>query len=240
MNIVVTRPRDQAAQLMHKIEQQGGNPLLFPLLEIMPARDQATLLHQIHHLPQADIIIFISPNAVKYGMAAIGKLPQGKLIVAVGQGTARSLRESGVSDILVPSERFDSEGVLALPDLRHVAGKRIMILRGDGGRELLGDTLQARGAIVEYVTCYLRGKPTFDAARLLSAQPDVLIVTSSEALRHLYELTHDTLLDKALFVIHERIAAAARELGWREVRVAGAGDDDMLAALIAWAKQRRE
>lgn len=240
MNIVVTRPRDQAAQLMQKIEQQGGNPLLFSLLEIKPAGDQVALQEQIHRLPQADIIIFISPNAVKYGMAAIGRLPESKQIVAVGHGTARSLQELGVRDVLVPTERQDSEGVLALPALQNVAGKQVMILRGDGGRELLGDTLKQRGADVEYVTCYLRSKPNFDATQLLSAQPDVLIVTSSEALRHLYGLIRDTLLDKALFVIHERIAAAARELGWREVRVAGAGDDDMLAGLIAWAKHRRE
>jgi len=151
LKIAVTRPRDQAARLARHIEQAGGIPLLFPLLDIAPAQDQRVLREQISRLAEFDLAIFISPNAVQYGMAAIraaGELPQKLKIATVGQGSAKALRELGIAEVIAPAERFDSEGLLALPELQHVAGWRVLILRGDGGRELLGDTLRARGAVM--------------------------------------------------------------------------------------------
>src|SRR3989338_8880463 len=163
LKIAVTRPRDQAARLARRIEQAGGIPLLFPLLDIAPVQDQQALHKQISRLAQKeplaasfeerqfDLAIFISPNAVQYGMAAIraaGELPQNLKIATVGQGSAKALRELGIANVIAPAERFDSEGLLALPELQDVAGWRVLIFRGDGGRELLGDTLKARGAAV--------------------------------------------------------------------------------------------
>src|SRR5450631_4196009 len=159
LTIVVTRPRDQAAQLAQRIEQAGGIPLLFPLLDITAVQDTKTLFEQIARLGQFNLAIFISPNAVHYGMAAIraaGAVLNSLKIATVGQSSAKALRESGISNVIAPTERFDSEGLLALPELQNVAGWRVMIFRGDGGRELLGDTLKARGATVEYATCYQR------------------------------------------------------------------------------------
>ena len=102
------------------------------------------------------------------------------------------MHEQGIDHVIVPTERFDSEGLLALPELQNVAGMRVMIFRGDGGRELLGDTLKARGATVEYVTCYLRSKSDLDVGALLTATPDALTVTSSEALSHLWEMLDES------------------------------------------------
>lgn len=247
LRIAVTRPRDQAAPLARHIEQAGGIPLLFPLLDIAPAADQAALREQVSRLARFDLVIFISPNAVQYGMAAIraaGELPKNLRIAAVGQASAKALRELGVAGVVAPVERFDSEGLLALPELQDVAGWRVLILRGDGGRELLGDTLRARGATVEYAACYRRSKPQQDIAALLGAAPDALTVTSSEALDHLWRLPdetrRDSVCDIPLFVPHRRIADLAQQQGWRQIFLTGAGDDGLLSALIAWARQKTE
>ncbi|MDD5299536.1 MAG: uroporphyrinogen-III synthase [Gallionella sp.] len=245
LKIAVTRPREQAAQLARSIEQAGGIPLLFPLLDIAPVQEQQALHEQLSRLAQFDLTIFISPNAVQYGMAAIraaGGLPRATRVATIGQGSAKALHELGIADVIAPAERFDSEGLLALPELQDVAGWRVLILRGDGGRELLGDTLRARGATVEYAACYRRSKPQQDVAALLEAAPDALTVTSSEALEHLWQMQgggaqRDSLCGIPLFVPHERIAGLARRQGWRQVLLTGAGDDGLLSALIAWSPE---
>jgi len=247
LKITVTRPRDQAAQLARRIEQVGGIPLLFPLLDIAAAQDPQALHEQISRLAQFNLAIFISPNAVQYGMAAIraaGDLPPTLKIATVGQGSAKALRELGIVDVIAPAERFDSEGLLALPELQNVAGQRVLIFRGDGGRELLGDTLRERGATVEYAACYRRSKPQQDVAALLDAAPDALTVTSSEALDYLWQMLDDAQRDSVcgipLFVPHTRIAELAHRQGWRQVRLTDAGGDGLLFALIAWSSEDRE
>ena len=243
LKIVVTRPRDQAVQLAQRIEHAGGVPLLFPLLDIAPVQDTRVLHEQITRLPRFDLAIFISPNAVRYGMAAIcaaGELPPKLKIATVGQGSAKALRESGITNAIAPAERFDSEGLLALPELQGVSGWRVMIFRGDGGRELLGDTLRARGATVEYAACYQRSKPQQDIGALVSAAPDAISVTSSEALGYLWQMldggAQAALRDTPLFVPHQRIAELARQQGWHQVLLTGSGDDGLLSALVAWNK----
>jgi uroporphyrinogen-III synthase len=245
LKIVVTRPRDQAVQLAQRIEHAGGVPLLFPLLDITAVQDTRELHEQISRLAQFDLAIFISPNAVHYGISAIraaGELPAKLKIATVGQGSARALRELGITNVIAPAERFDSEGLLALPELQDVSGWRVMIFRGDGGRELLGNTLRARGATVEYAVCYQRSKPQQDIGALVSAAPDAITVTSSEALGYLWQMLDDgaqaVLRDTPLFVPHQRIAELARQQGWHQVMLAGSGDDGLLAALAAWAHQR--
>ena len=245
LKVVVTRPRDQALQLAQKIEQAGGVPLLFPLLDITAAHDTDTLNEQIARLGQFDLAIFISPNAVHYGIAAIraaGDIPPKLKIATVGQGSAKALRESGIVNVIAPAERFDSEGLLALPELQNVSGWRVMILRGDGGRELLGDTLRERGATVEYAACYQRSKLQQDKGVLLDAGPDAISVTSSEALGYLWQMLNENdravLRNTPLFVPHARIAMLAHEQGWSHVQVTASGDDGMLSGLITWAHQR--
>lgn len=241
LKILVTRPRDQADFLMQRIEQAGGIPLLFPLLEIESIPDKSTLLEQVSRLSQFNLAVFISPNAVKYGMAAIqaaGSIPTGLRIATVGQGSAKALHALGVSDVIAPAERFDSEGLLALPELHHISGWHVMIFRGNGGRELLGDTLRARGAKVEYAACYQRSKPQWDASALLDAAPDAITVTSSEALAYLWQMFEKpqgaSICDIPLFVPHKRIAELARQQGWQKVRLTEAGDEGLLSALVAW------
>ncbi len=245
LNIVVTRPREQAAQLARLIAQAGGQAILFPLLEISPVADPQPMRALVARLPQFNLAIFISPNAVRYGMEAIhaaGALPDTLKIATIGPGSARALRDYGGQDIIAPQDKFDSEALLALPALQQVTGWRVLIFRGDGGRELLGDTLKARGATVEYAACYQRAKPQQDVSTLLAADPHVITVTSSEALGYLWDMLDSEararLAALPLFVPHARIAEAAFKLRWREVVTTAAGDDGLLAGLITWSNQR--
>ncbi len=247
LNIVVTRPREQAAQLAQRITQAGGQAIFFPLLEISPVTDPQPLRALVARLSEFNLAIFISPNAVRYGMEAIlteGALPATLKIATVGQGSARALHDWGAREIIAPQDRFDSEALLALPELQQVKGWRVLIFRGDGGRELLGNTLKARGAAVEYAACYQRAKPQQDASILLAAHPHAITVTSSEALGYLWDMLdvpNRTLLTAVpLFVPHARIAEAAHKLGWREVVTTAGGDDGLLLGLIAWAGQKTE
>lgn len=235
LKVLVTRPRDQAFTLAQAIGQQGGTAVLCPMLEIAPVPDLLRLQEQVSHVEQADLAIFISPNAVQYGMAATGgKVPAN--VATVGEGSAKALRVLGIAHVIVPVERFDSEGLLARPELQNIDGWHVMIFRGDGGRELLGDTLRERGARVEYVTCYLRCKPQCPVSEL--AGVDLITVTSSEALNHLSQMIVDSkaVFDRPLFVIHPRIAELAKRLGWSKVYLTESGDEGLLAGLQAWAK----
>jgi uroporphyrinogen-III synthase len=247
LTVVVTRPRDQAARLVRSIEQSGGIPLLFPLLEITAVQETGLLNEQISRLGNFNLAIFISPNAVHYGIDAIravGSIPLSLKIATVGQGSANALRKSGIPRVIAPTERFDSEALLELPELQNVSGWRVMIFRGDSGREMLGDTLKARGATVEYATCYQRSKPQLDTGMLLAAAPDAITVTSSEALGYLWQSLNqndrEALRNTPLFVPHVRIAGLAREQGWAQVQVTASGDDGMISALITWAHQVSE
>ncbi len=245
LNIVVTRPREQAAQLAQRITQAGGQAILFPLLKISPATDPQPLRALVARLFEFNLAIFISPNAVRYGMEAMqpaGALPDTLKIATIGQGSAKALRDYGVQNIIAPQAKFDSEALLALPELQQVTGWRVLIFRGDGGRELLGDMLKARGATVEYAACYQRAKPQQDVGTLLAAHPHAITVTSSEALGYLWDMLDEVgrahLVAVPLFVPHARIAEAAKRLSWRKVVPTAGGDDGLLSGLIAWAKDR--
>ena len=245
--IVVTRPLAQAAPLAEAITAAGGKPLIFPLLEITAAPDPAPLAEALAAIDGYSLAIFISPNAVDYSVPALlahRPWPAGLKPAAVGQGTARALAELGVGGCIVPSERFDSEALLALPALaaKEVAGRRVAIFRGDGGRELLADTLRARGAQVDCVTCYRRSGPSEGVAPLLAAwqagQLDALTVSSSEGLRYLVDLLdatgRDYLRTTPVFVPHARIAENATALGLQRVILTGPADAGIIAGLRAY------
>lgn len=232
--ILVTRPSHQAGALVQAIAAAGGVPLLHPLLHISPAANPARLSAQLAQLPAFQWLIFVSANAVEFGLAALRQAGQSvrQRVVAVGAGTARALAAHGVTNVLQPAERFDSEGVLALPELQAVAGQHVLIFRGNGGRELLGDTLTERGATVAYAECYQRSLP----ARLEVnwAAVDAVTVTSSEALQHLDSLVPATVRALPLFVPHARIATLAQQRGWQQVFPTASGDAGLLVALQNW------
>ena len=246
LSIAITRPKGQAKLLVQKIRHLGGVSISFPLLEIAPLQNTLPTLEIISRLEEFQLAIFISPNAVHYGMEMINQaqgLPATLLIATIGHSSAMALHELGVHAVIFPRERSDSEALLALPELLEIRGKNVAIFRGDSGRELLGDTLKMRGARVEYASCYHRGKSQCNSADLLAARPDAITVTSSEALLYLAELLNPAniklILQIPLFVTHERIAAAAQKLGWHNIICSSGGDDGIVSALTLWALQKK-
>jgi uroporphyrinogen-III synthase len=247
VRVLVTRPRDQAENLARLIEARGGEAIRFPVIKIAEPQDPRTLLTVIDRLKDFALAIFISPNAVNRAMRLIvarGGLPSGLRVACVGRGSTRELKHSGVDKVIVPPDRFDSEALLELPELQQVAGKRIVIFRGDGGRELLGDTLRERGAEIEYAECYRRLRPSTDTTPLLRrwarGEIDIVSVTSVDGLRNLFDMVgkdgQPWLIRTPIVVVSERMAQVCRELGFTtEPRVAAtAGDEAILEAIQAW------
>ena len=168
--VLVTRPAGQSAPLCRLLEESGCTPLVLPTLAIEPlaiAEATATLRAAL----PCDLAIFISANAMRHALpviAAAGGLPAQCRVATVGAASAAALRAAGFGDLLVPDTRFDSEGLLALPELNTVAGRRVVIFRGEEGRRLLAQTLTMRGAQVHEVVCYRR-RTAVDQAPQLAA-----------------------------------------------------------------------
>ena len=245
--IAVTRPAAQAETLCRAIEEAGGEAFRFPLLEIVPVTDPTVFAPIAARLDTFDIALFVSPNAVEHGLAGLRQIrswPSGLRVAAVGQGSARALDAHGFAGVIAPAEGFDSEAVLALPAFAPevVCGSAVLIVRGDAGRELLGETLTARGARVEYLSCYHRRCPATDPAPLLErvacGRLDAISVTSSEAVNHLARIIGDEGLVRLslvpVFVLHPRIATRCHLYGLEQTFVSGPGDDALLRALIAF------
>ncbi|MBA4143346.1 MAG: uroporphyrinogen-III synthase [Nitrosospira sp.] len=243
INILVTRPAHQADELACGIRRAGGEPVLFPVLEILDTTRQESLLNLIGRLDEFDLAIFISPNAADKALEQIrGKrtFPTRLKVAAVGQATARQLAHYGIDEVIAPATRFDSEALLELEELKQVEGKRIVIFRGDGGRELLGENLVKRGAALEYAECYRRVKPEADITPLqrVGARGEIhgVTMTSSEGLRNLCQMIGEDgqawLKNTPLFVSHERIAHTAGKLGFTHVILAAAGDNGLLEGLL--------
>jgi uroporphyrinogen-III synthase len=242
--IVVTRPARQAGRLAQLLQAQGGNALVFPAIEIMPAGDPRPLAAVIARLDEFDLAVFVSPNAVEHAFAAVRAMrdfPSGLAVAAIGGGTVAALKRAGRTSIIAPA-RFDSESLLDLPELRDIAGRKVIVFRGEGGRELLADTLRARGATVQYAECYRRTRPEIDPAPLLAAwaqgRVHAVTVTSSEGLHNFRAMIGASgerwLARTPLFAPHPRIAQAGRDAGIASVVLTPQGDEGLVQALCAW------
>ena len=241
--IAVTRPREQSQRLAAGIEAAGGVAIVFPLIEIGGPPDPAALDALIDRLDQFDWAFFSSPTAVDQAFERIRArraLPQHWAVAAIGEGTQRALARHGVSDVLAPSARFDSEALLALAPLAAMSGLQALIFRGQAGREALGDGLLARGAQVHYAECYSRHRPESDASVLADAARagalDALVITSSEALHNLVAMCRGldarALWQTEVFVPHARIAVAVQAAGFARVVQTEGGDAGVLRGLI--------
>ena len=244
LGILVTRPERQADPLCELISAKGGRPIRFPALSIAGPKDPVAVKNQLDRIDEFDVALFISPNAVVYALDLLpgATFPRRLKIGAVGQGSARALREHGVTVDILPAERFDSEALLALPELVEVADRRILIFRGNGGRQLLGDTLKRRGAKVEYAEVYQRQCPNLGADLILErwkSDVQLVTVTSSEILDNLTALLGDAgiklLRSTPLVVVSERMRIRAQELGCQEIIVAPrASDHDLITTICKW------
>lgn len=240
----MTRPAAQAGSLCDAIRSRGGVPVCFPVLGIAAIDDMSALDDLADRLDDVDLAFFVSPNAVQHALTAIlarRDWPARTVVATVGKGSERALAEFGFTAVVAPATGFDSEAVLDLPEFQpeSVNGSLVVIFRGDGGRDLLGETLRERGARVEYVTCYRRFRPAEDPAPLLDLAHrgalDAITLTSSEGVGSLVAMVGaegmQALRSVPIFAPHPRIATHARAAGFLKVVETPPGDEGLMQAL---------
>ncbi len=241
--VLVTRAAHQAEPLCNLITRMGGVPVCFPAVAIGGPESPERLEEQLAACSEWALLIFVSPNAVEWGLKLFPqRLPQGAAVAAVGARTAELLQQSGIEVAIVPPGRSDSEALLAMAALQQVSAKRVAIVRGNGGRSLLGDTLKARGAEVEYVEVYRRSQPQSDATALVAAWPQqvsLVTVTSNDLLDNLFSLLGTagaTLLQSTpMVVVSERMQRHAQALGCKQLLLAGGADlGSLQQAICEW------
>jgi len=279
--VVVTRPAGQSRQLTEALQAAGLDVLSFPLLAIGPAADDAPLRAALARLDTFALVVFVSPNAITYALdalagvqgASVAQWPAQVPVAVVGPASVAALAERGITPpacrVIAPAGaaangqgaddaapeaealRFDSEALWARLDPAALAGKPVLIIRGNGGRDWLGDRLREAGAQVEAVEAYQRTLPEPSAMQWQAvrdnlrpgAAPHAWLITSSEAVRNLDALARQHLSpeeDAALRQVqciapHARIAEQALALGFPHVLRAAPGDAGLLAACLQWA-----
>ncbi|EFP65229.1 uroporphyrinogen-III synthase [Ralstonia pickettii] len=258
--VVVTRPRAQAPMLVAALERHGLRTHQFPLLDIAPTPNLDDLRAALGDPSRYALVVFVSPNAVQQAFSAMPegfRWPQEVPVAVVGPASAQALATHGVAppahrvikpDTHADDARQDSEALYARLDVPSLSGREVLIVRGNGGREWLADQLREAGASVRTAEAYRRSVPVPDAAawlalRAVLSSRHAWTLTSSEAVRNLDELARanlspadlDTLHGAPCFASHARIVEQAESLGFRDVTLTGAGDDRLLASVLAWA-----
>lgn len=236
LTVLVTRPEHQANDLIEQLESAGATVLHQPAIEIRGIPHPVIAQAPEHY----DVIIFISQNAVKFGLNSLpvdSTIPSA--IAAIGKATSRALKAHGFNNILQPDSGFTSEDLLALPpfDSDQIANRSILIIRGGAGRETLKQVLEQRGAKVDYLDVYERhpAKPVISAEQIKAS--DCITVSSQQGLENLlalYDLTtRQQLFDKLLIVPSQRCQQKALEIGFSRVEIAAnATDSAMLNCII--------
>jgi len=250
--IVVTRPKEQSAELLTLLEEAGAHPIPFPAIRIDAPENWQSLDAALDDLARFRWAIFSSRNAVQFALtrlqARAGLWPDSTRIAAVGRETARALKDFGLRVDLVP-DRFSSEGLLEHPALGEVRGVSVAIFAGDQGRELLERTLAERGATVEKVYCYRRSVPGANPTPLLHAwargELHAVTVTSPEIFNNFYQMVGGLgqrwLKNTPIVAISPLTAEAVTAKGlpppWVAPEASNAG---LLQALREWATQTED
>ncbi|MEE9303010.1 MAG: uroporphyrinogen-III synthase [Thiotrichaceae bacterium] len=276
-SILVTRPQQQAQPFCQRLEQAGAKVFHFPTIHIESTELDEQTLQTLNQLEQQDIILFTSVNAVHFCLPWLqsfinknAKPPNTSSlnlpfqIGAIGKKTAQHLRDNHLNVPILPSNNFNSESLLALPAMQSIAHKNILIVKGKGGRSLLRDSLQARGANVKCVSLYSRQCPVLDKQMLNDIQSqkiDIITLTSVESSENLFSLLKDQsikwLAGSTLLLGSQRIYRALSDSNNRDnirddirnhIRerknpfwvAKNPTDDAMFAALLEWKKQHLE
>ena len=257
--IVVTRPADQAGGIIATIEELGGNPIPWPALKIEPINTSDQTRQHIIDLKTYDHLIFISVNAVNYGLVAIARhhidlslLLKNINVFAVGKTTAKALKKSDVESVHVP-ETASSKGLLDMSIFNQgdLSGKRCLIFRGKGGNETLAEGLSQRGALtVDYAEVYQRHAADSDPIILEShwqqKKLDIIIVTSIAGLDNIFAIlgtnNQSQLCSTPLLTVSDRVAEYAKHKGFnQQVLVANSAiDKDIIATMQSWHQVREK
>lgn len=246
IGVLVTRPEHQAHHLCQLIESEGGAAVRYPALVIKARPDRAAVRAAIGPADRYELVIFTSANAVRFGADFLDQRRDVR-IAAIGPSTAAALNAAGYRVSVLPTEGADSESLLALPDLAHMAKQHVLIVRGSGGREMLTEVLTARGAQVHHAEVYTRepAQPT------LALQSEVELLWRQGGLRA-YTATSVELLEAMVGIVTQRcrelmdstalvtgsprVVDAAARLGLGSPVVLADSPDDgaLTGALIRW------
>lgn len=243
VKVLVTRPAHQADSLCQMIQEAGGEPWRLPTIEIAEIEQNVTLQACANELDHFDFAIFISVNAVQKAMPVLmntqKQWPVSLMVITVGKKTMDYLTEHWQLPVVCGAQPYNTEALLNAPALQteQVSGKRIVIFRGEGGRELLAEALRQRGADIVYINVYRRVQPLIPEW-IQQQQPDLAIVTSREGLQNLYNMLEGQpwLRQMPLVVMSERVLAEARVLGVQaQTFVANkACDEGLFDAVLKW------
>lgn len=242
LTVLITRPRDQSESLAAYIVEQGGSPLIFPTIDIVPVEPTGGWNSLLQKLTNADIAVFTSANAVRQIMAQKLPIETHCEFAAIGTATQAAMAEFGISCNWVPMKDYRSEGLLELPVFQNIKDKKIILFTGEGGREYLQDVLNERGAHVEKIAVYRRECPYSDKSILeqffARKQPKIILSTSLESLTNLQSLSAGVgdLHELPLLVISPRMAQTAKEQGFKTLVIAeNASNEAIVGALVAWS-----
>ena len=243
--ILVTRPAHQMENMCRLIEEQGWQAIRFPVIEIQARALSAQDNQRIQEIELYQQIFFVSVNAVNFALPLIsGKIEclQKVTCIAVGKASYQALNACGIKHVLVPQQGFNSEAILAMPQIQDMQGQSCLIIRGAGGRELLADSLRERGARVDYLEVYKRVVPMSDS-RLIGEYLRhkalaAILIYSGDALKNLLQMLakediNKNLLNTPVIVISQRVQDLAKKIGFKHIIIADeASDAAMINALL--------
>ena len=240
--IVITRPMWQAVPLAQTLGEAGAVPIVFPAI-VIEANSAIDLAVGHARLAQCSRAFFVSANAVREGLMGLARFPRDVRAYGPGPGTAQALQTCGATTVSTPTTSFDTQGLLAMPELSELDGERVMVftglVSGASGKGELAAGLRARGAIVEVVECYNRRPPDTSAQGVeelcTAGRVHAIVLTSAEGIANFWNCLSPhgraTMQTIPAFVPHPNVAAAAHAKGFAVVNDCGPGDAGLLDAL---------
>ena len=249
--IVNTRPSHQQQGLTDGLRSEGADVLQCPAIEIVAASESAGQRELADNLGDYSILIFVSANAVDYAFRFLlpDAFPRQVKIAAIGAGTQKSVLQHlpHRQHQIIRGQTSNSEGLLDTDELRLVQGDRVLIFRGQSGRNLLGDELSRRGATVDYCEVYRRQAPESLCNELLDAdvRPTLYLFTSNEGMSNFVGLASESLKPALLatpwLLISERMRESAQQLGHNaEIIIAGdASELGILRSVCEWVSLKK-
>ncbi len=240
MAILITRPDDAGVELVTMLNRKGIEAYHTPLFRISSGRELSLLPYYINNLKKGDLVFAVSIHAVNYAEQLLCQTntswPDDVTYFSIGKTTATALTKATRVPVIYPNSYENSEHLLAVTELAKISGKQALILRGNNGRKLLGDTLQQRGASVTYCECYRRIMIDYDVNELVkqwqAQHIDTIVITSNTLLVQLIKLVpvcqRAWLIRCRLVVVSERIAKMASQLGWYNVSIVNSSNNSRL------------
>lgn len=234
LTILVTQSKPKGLLLCDKIHAQGGHSIYFPTIEIVDLTNSNPIQQQLAALSHYDWVIFVSYHAVMLSLAYLPDKIQPAKVAAIGASTADALQQAGIAVSIFPENDWTSEGLLALPAFQQVEGQKIAIIKGEGGRELLAQTLTKRGASVTNLCVYQRQVPS--SMQIPYKNLDVLVVGSAEGLKNLSK-DNPSILPIPVVVPSERVKHYASQLHFKKILLANSPSHDAIIQTLQHLKK---